>query len=191
MDDGWLKQPHLASDSPGVSLIGPWGWVRLHTCCTLSNQCAKVKPGVPEHTPSLHFHTRTTILQVNIKSMRFGTEPHTHLDYRVVLLTGLGWYYKAFPCQVILSLSLFAGVIRSNCIPCESHFNWSQGLGINSVSRTTTIGSEHIFFYTDVQSMRNINPPLYIFTNRKWLYMWNGWDYALLVVLVSKEQRLC
>ena len=25
------------------SLIGPWGWVRLLTCCTLSNQCAQIE----------------------------------------------------------------------------------------------------------------------------------------------------
>ena len=30
----WFNQPHLA----GVRLIGLWGWVRLHTCCALSNQ---------------------------------------------------------------------------------------------------------------------------------------------------------
>ena len=35
-DDGWLKQPHLAP----VTLIGLWGWVRLLTGCTLSNQRA-------------------------------------------------------------------------------------------------------------------------------------------------------
>ena len=23
-----------------------WDWVRLHSCCTLSNQCAQVKPAV-------------------------------------------------------------------------------------------------------------------------------------------------
>ena len=30
----WFNQPHLAR----VRLIGLWGWVRLHTCCALSNQ---------------------------------------------------------------------------------------------------------------------------------------------------------
>ena len=34
------------------SLIGLWGWVRLRTCCTLSIQCAQVKP-----VPSPHTHT--------------------------------------------------------------------------------------------------------------------------------------
>jgi hypothetical protein len=33
VDEGWLKQPHLAR----VRLIGLWGWVRLHSCCALSN----------------------------------------------------------------------------------------------------------------------------------------------------------
>ncbi|CAL8293927.1 unnamed protein product [Lota lota] len=32
-----------------LSLIGIWGWVRLHTC-TLSNQCAQVKPAISTHT---------------------------------------------------------------------------------------------------------------------------------------------
>ena len=44
--DGWLKQPHLAR----VRLIGLCGWVRLHTCCTLSNQCSQVKPAITKHT---------------------------------------------------------------------------------------------------------------------------------------------
>ena len=34
----WFKQPHLAR----VRLIGLWVWVRLHTCCTLSHQCARL-----------------------------------------------------------------------------------------------------------------------------------------------------
>ena len=44
---GWwrFKQSHLA----WVRLIGLWGWVRLHTCCALANQCAQVS----------HTHTRT------------------------------------------------------------------------------------------------------------------------------------
>ena len=33
--EGWLKQPHLAQ----VRLIGLWGWGRLHTCGTMSNNC--------------------------------------------------------------------------------------------------------------------------------------------------------
>ena len=32
------------------SLIVLWGWVSLHTCCTLSNQCAQVKPAVSTRT---------------------------------------------------------------------------------------------------------------------------------------------
>ena len=36
--DGWLKKPHLLR----VTLIGLWGWVKLHTCRALSNQCAQV-----------------------------------------------------------------------------------------------------------------------------------------------------
>ena len=44
VDDGWFNQPHLAP----VTLIGLWGWVRLHNCGTLSNQCAQVKPGLPD-----------------------------------------------------------------------------------------------------------------------------------------------
>ena len=43
---GWLKQPHLAR----VRLIGLWGWVKLHTCCILSNQYAQVKPATSTHT---------------------------------------------------------------------------------------------------------------------------------------------
>ncbi|CAL8243409.1 unnamed protein product [Lota lota] len=46
VDDGWFKQPHLAR----VRLIGVWSWVRLHTCCTLSNQCAQVKPAITTHS---------------------------------------------------------------------------------------------------------------------------------------------
>ena len=38
MDDGWLKQPHLAESERF------WSWVRLHTCRTLSSQCAQVNP---------------------------------------------------------------------------------------------------------------------------------------------------
>ena len=34
------------------SLIG--GWLRLHTCYILSNQCAQVKPAIATHT---HTHT--------------------------------------------------------------------------------------------------------------------------------------
>ena len=39
---GWFKQPHLAR----VRLIGLWGWVRLHTCWTFCNWCARVKPAI-------------------------------------------------------------------------------------------------------------------------------------------------
>ena len=44
--DGWFKQPHLGK----VRLIGLLDWVWLHTCCTLTNQCAQVKPAIPPHT---------------------------------------------------------------------------------------------------------------------------------------------
>ena len=27
-----------------------WGWLRLHTCCALSYQCAQVKPAITKHT---------------------------------------------------------------------------------------------------------------------------------------------
>ena len=46
VEAGWLKQPHLAR----ARLIGLWGWVKLHTCCILSNQCAQVKPATSTHT---------------------------------------------------------------------------------------------------------------------------------------------
>ena len=29
--------------------VGFWGWVSLHTCCTLSNRCAQVQPAI-NHT---------------------------------------------------------------------------------------------------------------------------------------------
>jgi hypothetical protein len=41
MDEGWFKQPHLAQTL---------GWVRLLSCCTLTNQCAEVKPAITNHT---------------------------------------------------------------------------------------------------------------------------------------------
>ena len=41
---GWFKQPHLAESD------GLWGWLRLHTCCILSNQWAQVKPAISTHT---------------------------------------------------------------------------------------------------------------------------------------------
>ena len=46
VDDGWFKQSR-------VRLIGLSGWVRLHTCCTLSNQCARVQPAINAHTPCI------------------------------------------------------------------------------------------------------------------------------------------
>ena len=36
VDDGHFREDHLAQ----VRIIGLWGWVRLHTCCALSKQCA-------------------------------------------------------------------------------------------------------------------------------------------------------
>ena len=39
VDDGQFQQPHLAES-------GLWGWLRLHTCSTLSNQCARVEPAL-------------------------------------------------------------------------------------------------------------------------------------------------
>ena len=34
LDEGWLKQPHLAQVRPS----GLWGWLRLHSWCALRNQ---------------------------------------------------------------------------------------------------------------------------------------------------------
>ena len=45
---GWFKQPR-------PSPIRLWGWVRLHTCCTSSNQRAQVKPAFTTHTHT-HAH---------------------------------------------------------------------------------------------------------------------------------------
>ena len=39
VDDVCFKQPHPAR----VRLIRLWSWVRLHTFCTLSNQCTRLK----------------------------------------------------------------------------------------------------------------------------------------------------
>ena len=38
------------------SLFGVWGWVSLHTCCTLSNQCAQVKPAITHIQPPAWQH---------------------------------------------------------------------------------------------------------------------------------------
>ena len=32
-----------------LSQIGLWGWLRLHTCCTLRNRCAQVEPANATH----------------------------------------------------------------------------------------------------------------------------------------------
>ena len=42
--NGWCRQPQLA--------VSDWtlGWVRMHTCCTLSNQCAQFKPSITKHS---------------------------------------------------------------------------------------------------------------------------------------------
>jgi hypothetical protein len=42
-----------------VKLMALWGWVRLHTCCTLSNQCAQVKPAITRMHAHTHAHTHT------------------------------------------------------------------------------------------------------------------------------------
>ena len=43
VDDGWFNQPHPAES------IGLWGWVRLHTCCTLNNSmCNRLNPPSPQ-----------------------------------------------------------------------------------------------------------------------------------------------
>ena len=44
---GWWL---VSAASPDVSLIGPWGWVRLHACCSVGNQCAQLKPSITTHT---------------------------------------------------------------------------------------------------------------------------------------------
>ena len=42
VDDGWLKQPHLAR----VRLIEPWGWVGQYISSALSDQCGQLKPAI-------------------------------------------------------------------------------------------------------------------------------------------------
>ena len=40
------------------SPIGLWGWVKLQTCCTLSKQCAEVKPAITTFTQKVsHFRS--------------------------------------------------------------------------------------------------------------------------------------
>ena len=56
VDDGWLKQPHLAS----VEMIGLWGWGRPHTCFTLSNQCATGS------TSNHHTHSGRLLLRLRL-----------------------------------------------------------------------------------------------------------------------------
>ena len=133
----------------------------------------------------MHCVCNSTYLYLKIKSMWIGSQPHICIVYVVVLLMGLSWYYKAFPCRVVLRPPLLTGGIRSICIPCESHLNCVQGLGINSASRKTTIGLSTLFVRT-WNWQKHFNPPLYIFTIRKWLYIWYRRDYAFLVVLLSK-----
>ena len=48
VDNGWFKQPHRAQSDWSLGL-----WVRLHTCCTLRNQCGQVKPAIYTHTHTL------------------------------------------------------------------------------------------------------------------------------------------
>ena len=43
------------------SLIGLWGWVRLHTCSTLSHQCAQVKPALSTRTRGSPAWQRSTL----------------------------------------------------------------------------------------------------------------------------------
>ena len=83
-----------------------------------------------------------------LKKKKYVNWPHICIVYVVVLLTGLSWYYKAFPCRVVLRPPLLTGGIGSICIPCESHLNCVQGLGINSASRKTTIGPSTLFVRT-------------------------------------------
>ena len=63
----WFKQPLLGR----VALIGLWGWVRLHTCSTLSNQCAQVKPARVYRSLSL-----------NLKIARLPTPPPSVFVWR-------------------------------------------------------------------------------------------------------------
>ena len=65
VDDGWFKQPHLAESD---------GWVRLHTCCTLSDQCAQVTPAIP------------TLKKI---SSRWKHETPGHVTYAIPLQTPL------------------------------------------------------------------------------------------------------
>ena len=51
--DGWFEQPHLTR----ITLIVLRGWVRLPTCCALTDLCARVKPAIKTHALSWHMAT--------------------------------------------------------------------------------------------------------------------------------------
>jgi hypothetical protein len=80
VDDGWFEQPHLAR----VSLIRLWGWVRLHTCCALSYQCAPVIPIITTHSQgelmpgSMNNHLHGVSLSFNSAIKRF---KHHHVSW--------------------------------------------------------------------------------------------------------------
>ena len=65
-----------------LTLIGPWGWVRLHSCYTLNNQCARVKPAISTHTlVRPRAWQRSPLTMVIIKPSSSPTDPGSECVY--------------------------------------------------------------------------------------------------------------
>ena len=73
-------------------------WVRLHTCCTLRNQCPKVKPAISKHTQGdlLHgnkMHQCFVSLSANLTTNRLPiSSPSVHV-WRSIVKVMRWWPY--------------------------------------------------------------------------------------------------